>query len=172
MCQACSATLLQGLAGMSNLKRLSLAGSMRSLEGISPGVEDLSLVSASDLVSLAGIEACSRIRSLEVFCCGVSSLHPLRSLSSMERLNASHCELLTHLSRIEQLKALRRLEVRDCAVTSLQPLSQLRNAIEYLKVSGCYGVEDVVLELPHIQPTAHVSFHASGVTSRWCWLRA
>jgi hypothetical protein len=83
--------------------------------------------------------------------------------TSLKALGLNRCNSLTQLSGIEQLKALKRLLVVACAVTSLQPLSQLGEGVEYLIVSGCSRVQEVVLELPHIQPTAQVSFFESGV---------
>jgi hypothetical protein len=174
---ACTATSLQGLAGLSKLKMLELAsGALRSLEGIGSGVDDLYIGGASDLVSLVGIECCSRMTSLSLSQCGMSSLHPLAGLSSIKHLGLCccitsledlsgmsvqfltlrHCKSLTHLSRIEQLKALKRLTVSWCGVTSLQPLSHLGAGIESLHINGCRKVQEVVLELPHVQPSAHV----------------
>jgi hypothetical protein len=185
---ACTATSLQGLAGLGSLKGfellLDIAGGLRSLEGIGSGVAKLSIVGASDLVSLAGIEGCSKMKSLGLHWCGVSLLQPLVALSSLERLSVSHCDVtsleglcgrslqslsldccksLTLLSGIEQLTALKRLEVKRSNVTSLQPLSQLGEGIEYLIVEWCRKVQEVVLELPHVQPTADVSISGSGV---------
>jgi hypothetical protein len=185
---ACTATSLQGLEGLSNLKKLSTSGGMRSLEGMNCGVEDLCIDGASDLISLSGIERCSRIRSLTLGSCGVSSLQPLSGLNSLERLNVYgcchvstleglsgmlstslqslgliSCPSLTHLSGIAQLKALKELDLGYCGVTSLQPLSQLGEGIQHLNVGGCSRVQEVVLELPHVQPTARVGVYCSGV---------
>jgi hypothetical protein len=48
-------------------------------------------------------------------------------------------------------------------VTSLQPLSQLGEAMQDLRVVGCYKVQELALGLPHLKPTAYVSFFNSGV---------
>jgi Leucine-rich repeat (LRR) protein len=183
-----TATSLQGLAGLTNLEKLelglSVSGALRSLEGIGSEVADLSIYGASDLVSLAGIEVCSSLRRLFTSNCGLSSLQPLRGLSSLTELTMSHCGLtslqglcsrslqilelrhcssLTSLSGIEQLKALNRVEVNDCGVTSLQPLSQLGGGIVYLIVQRCKKVQEVVLELPHIQTTCYVGVYGCSV---------
>jgi Leucine-rich repeat (LRR) protein len=181
MGHACSATSLQGLAGLSNLNTLAVeadfAGLM-SLEGISPTVRHCSLWDAPDLVSLAGIEDCTSMVSLALTHCGVSSLQPLRGLSSMKQLTVENscisslegldsmsllhltlidCSFLTQLSGVEHLSALMSLEVSRCGgVTSLQPLSQLGEGLRSLRLCGCERVEEEVLKLPHVEPTAIV----------------
>jgi Leucine-rich repeat (LRR) protein len=185
---ACTGTSLQGLLGLSKLKKLRLElgvnGVLRSLDGIGSVVDELSLVGASTLVSLAGIKSCGSMRSLTLNTCGMSSLQPLRSLSSLETLSVDccciaslegvsgtllqslrlyYCKSLRSLSGIEQLKALRRLVLSECGVTSLQPLSQLGEGIEYMFLDACRKVQEVVLELPHVQPTAKVIFYGRGV---------
>jgi hypothetical protein len=183
-----SAMSLQGLAGLSNLKRLSLcfpdSGSkLRSLAGISPAVVELSLSDAP--VGLVGIEGCTRLENLVLDSCpGVFSLQPLRGLSSLKQLEVSGCPLtslkslhstslhsltlkfcrsLTLLSGIEHLSALKSLEVVACDVTSLQPLSQLGEGLQKLSVSACYSVQEEVLELPRVSFTADVVVSKSNV---------
>jgi hypothetical protein len=187
---ACTATSFQGLAGLSNLQNMELmitGSGLGSLDGLGPGLAKLSIQGASELVSLAGIQGCSRLTSLALRCCGVSSLQPLRGLSSLEKLHLYeccvtsleglsgmlstslqslglyHCSSLISLSGIEQLKAMKRFAVVACGVTSLQPLSQLGEGLLELTVSECSRVQEVVLELPHIQPTTKVMLYASGV---------
>jgi hypothetical protein len=121
----CCGTSLQGLAGLGKLERLVLhVEGLRSLEGIASSVSELSIQGPFDLVSLAGIDSCSSMKSLTLTACGVSSLQPLRNVSSLESLQISHarvssleglcgislqslelsgCCSLTHLSGIERL---------------------------------------------------------------------
>jgi hypothetical protein len=150
-------------------------------------LEDFSMEKNRHLVSLFGIQRYSRMKSLVLDDCVVSSLQPLSSLSSLERLQVSGCGIssleglsgmlstslrslqvdscsnLTNVSGIEQLKALESLKVFACGVTGLQPLCQLGGGIGYLSVSDCSEVQEVVLELPQVQPTAHVEISGSGV---------
>jgi hypothetical protein len=49
------------------------------------------------------------------------------------------------------------------AVTTLQPLSQLREGLQELCVIGCTEVQEEVLELPHVQPSAGVVVDFSNV---------
>jgi Leucine-rich repeat (LRR) protein len=187
---ACAATSLWGLAGLSSLKVLALnieghGASLSSLEGLSPGVLELSILRAPDLVSLGGIEGCISMGKLSLRNCGVSSLQPLRGLSSLQELEVYHCggvtsleglysmllqslsltgcSSLTELSGIEHLSALKSLDVVRCGVTSLQPLSHLGQGLRDLRVIGCSRVQERVLELPHVQPTAYVSVQDSNV---------
>jgi Leucine-rich repeat (LRR) protein len=211
---ACAATSLQGLAGLSNLQTFQLefneaadyGGRLRSLEGISPGVREISLAKPGVLVSLAGIESCTTLETLSLRKWHVPSLHSLRGLSSLKRLQVSGCcvdsleglhsmslQILTlsfcssvmsleglycmslqclrvsfchsliTLSGVEHLPALESLVVEHCGVTSLQPLSQLGKGLQELKVHGCNRVQDEILELPHVQPTANVSVRWSNV---------
>jgi Leucine-rich repeat (LRR) protein len=180
---ACAATSLQGLAGLSDLKVLSLEayvyeGGLRSLEGVGAGVTQLSIGRAPDLVSLAGIEACTSLERLSLNDCGISFSQPVRGLNSLKHLEVSNCSLtslecfasmpleslrleccssLTQLSGVEHFTALRSLEVNSCdCVTSLQPLSQLGRGLQKLRVDQCKGVQEEVLQLPHVQPTADV----------------
>jgi hypothetical protein len=145
---ACTATSLQGLAGLSNLKVLKFefdsydGGMLRSLDGISHGVVEFSvLFNGPNLLSLAGIECCTSMEKLSLQWCGVSSLQPLRGLSSLKSLEVIYCD----------------------GFSSLQPLSQLGEGLQMLEVSGCRGVQEEVLELPNVQPTASVVIGGSNL---------
>jgi Leucine-rich repeat (LRR) protein len=178
------------LAGLSNLKRLELefdvhGGGLRTLEGISPGVIEVSISNAAPgCLNLAGIQACTRLEILSLSQAnGLSSLQPLSGLSSLKQLELSdchlsleglfstsvmslrlvHCTSLTNLSGVEHLPALESLEVNQCGVTSLQPLRQLGEGLQVLRVFWCYGLQEEVLELPHVQPTTHVDVRYSNV---------
>jgi hypothetical protein len=164
---ACAATSLQGLAGLSNLKDLAAScfgpPGLISLEGISPSVICLSITHASQLVSLAGIEGCTSMEQLEVSQCPISSLEGLHSMS-LQCLVLHFCRSLTQLDELEHLSALTSLELTLCdEVTSLEPLSQLGEGLQELKVYGCKRVQEEVLELPHVQPTADVIVEKSNV---------
>jgi hypothetical protein len=179
----CAATSLQGLAGLSNLKRLSLGFlGLRSLEGISPRVTDLEV--AHGLTGLAGIECCSGLEKLSLRWCRVSTLQPLRGLSSLRHLEIAWtyelsslkglskmslqslscigCFGLTHLSANKHLPALTSLELRDCPHISMKPLSQLREGLRKLRLVSCNS-HGKVLRLPHVQPLADVVVRDCGV---------
>jgi hypothetical protein len=179
--RACAATSLQGLAGLSSLKLLNLDApfgpGIKSLEGISSGLSEVVLGCARGLPNLDGIEGCASLEQLSLYTCGVSSLQPLMGLSklkqlflakccltsleglnstSLESLCLTSCTALTQPSGYEHLSSLKTLEVVDCGVTSLQALSQLGEGLQELTVFGCKRVQEEVLELPHVQPTAMV----------------
>jgi hypothetical protein len=190
---ACGATSLQGLAGLSKLLRLTIAGDgaddgvsvrLRSLEGISPGVQELRIEDAPDLVRLAGIVGCTSMEKLSFMSCSIHSLPPLRGFSSLMQLHVFRCCLtsleginsrslqslslagclsLTQLSGVQHLPALKSLVVTSCGVTSLRPLSQLGEGLQNLNVSGCKGVQEEVLELPLVKPRALVAVDSSNV---------
>jgi hypothetical protein len=188
---ACTATSLQGLAGLNSLIRVIIAPyddgdgcELRSLEGISSGVKELCISNAPGLVSLVGIESCTSMQTLSLKDCGIHSFQPLRGLSSLKYVAVSHagnlscleglnsmalhslrlqdCSSLVQLSGIEHLSALKSLEVLDCGVTSLQPLSQLGKGLQRLTVLSCPRVQEEVIELPHVQPTAEISLEYAG----------
>jgi hypothetical protein len=182
---ACAATSLHGLAGLSNLKKLAVMYDYRlsSLEGIGHGVTELAIMYAP-LKSLAGMEGCTSVKKLILSDCGVSSLQPLWGLSGIEDMCVSKCRLtslaglnsmslqsltllscqsLTILPGFELFPALKSLDLENCGVTSLQSLSQLGEGLQKLIVFGCGSVQEEVLELPHIQPTASVSVSNSNV---------
>jgi hypothetical protein len=195
----CGATSLQGLAGLSNLKLIEIGleresgwgeswlnflryhpAELRSLEGVSPGLTEITIRKAPRLVTLAGLEGCTSLQKLSLQDCPVSSLQPLVGLSSLtqlavvgrcncltsleslestslQSLSLKFCSSLTGLSGVEHLPALRSLKVVYCEqVTSLQPLAQLGEQLQELKVEGCLGVLERELELPHVQPTTDV----------------
>jgi hypothetical protein len=181
---ACAATSLQGLAGLSNLKLRGLesnhtrGNTIITLEGVSPTVKEFSMAFSLDLRDVAGIERCTSLEKLVLHECGVSSLQPLRGLSSVKHLMVSMCPMLSSLeglnnmslqslsltgcedlydlSGLEDFSALTSLEFVHCPLTSLQPLSQLGEGLQKLRVYDCLGGEDEVLELPHVKPTAEV----------------
>jgi hypothetical protein len=186
---ACTATSLQGLAGLSRLTLLELYMESRSsrletLEGISPGVEELFIERAEALVSLAGLESCKSLEKLSLASCSVPTLEHLRGLPNMQLLEVAYCgvtslegldslflksislsfcHLLTNLSGVQHVSSLKSLEVKECGVTSLQALSQLGEGLEKLRVFKCKKVQEEVLELPHVQPTAHVIVRESNI---------
>jgi hypothetical protein len=98
---ACTATSLQGLAGLSNLKVLRLEfdaddGRLRTWEGISPGVIYVSIsVVDSGYVSLVGIQGCTSIKELSLnrLCCLPSFLQPLGGSSGLKLLQLDGCSM-------------------------------------------------------------------------------
>ena len=87
----CTATSLQGLAGLSRLREVSLASgrNLVSLVGLGTGVTSLQLHQASSFQCLAGIEAAASLQSLHLGSCRVSCLLPLSSLSSLRVVDIS-----------------------------------------------------------------------------------
>jgi hypothetical protein len=139
---ACAATSLKGLPKLRPRTGLPYSGGrLRDVEGVIPRVVDLRIEDAQELVSLDGIEGCTSMERLSLASCGVSSLEPLRGLSSMKQLEVSYC-----------LK-----------IISLQPLSQLGEGLQKLRVTDCRRVREEILELPHVQPTADVEVRQSNV---------
>jgi Leucine-rich repeat (LRR) protein len=129
---ACAATSLQGLSGLSSLKQLVLKSGayrdkLKSLEGISPGLIDLSIAWESDLSSLVGIESCTSLKKLSLIECGVSSLQPLRGLSSIEHFKlVSECSLTS----LEGLTS-----------TSLQPGGPYQHVFAVLKLGRLHRLD-------------------------------
>ena len=86
---ACSATTsLRGLAGLSNLRSVSIqhAAESVSLEGLPGGVEHLFLIGFKALDNMAGLESLSSLRSFRIDWCGDPSLQRLSGLGSLTRL--------------------------------------------------------------------------------------
>ena len=180
--EACSATSLHGLAGLSRLTTLRLMAPMlKSLEGVSTGLSTLFIYGAQQLESLAGVEPLQGLQGITVLRTGVTSLHPLAALGSLgdlhiggaftslaglegniclrlHSLNLEYCWQLRQISGIEGLTALQELTIYGAGVTSLQPVGQLVGGLRKLTVWNCSNVQEKVLELPHIQPTADVVF--------------
>jgi hypothetical protein len=182
--QACAATSLQGLAGLSNLKELSLeSADLRHKHWDGYREAEIPVEDAFGLVSLAGIEGCSSLESLSLTDGPISSLQPLRGLSNLKELNVvyakmtslegldmrslrslrlENCPSLIQLSGLEHFSALQFLELMLChGVTSFQPLSQLGEDLKKLSVCYCAGVQERVLELPHVSLSADLD-----ITSR------
>ena len=185
--KACSATSLHGLAELSSLKAVSLdAPMLRSLAGVNTGLTSLAIHGAALLGSLARIEHLQGLECLHMLGSGVTSLQPLAALpqlgdlrmggsftslaglegnlcTSLHTLTLQGCLLLRELSGIEGLTALQYLEIKMSRVTSLQPIGQLVGGLEQLHLWYCDKVEQEVLELPHIQPTAVISIIGSTI---------
>ena len=185
--EACSATSLHGLAELNSLETLELtAPVLRSLGGISTGLTSLTIDNAPHLDSLAGIEHLQGLQELSVCSPGVTSLHPLAALGSLgslcisgtftslaglegnlctclHNLRLDSCSELRQLSGIEGLTALQRLIISVCGLTSLQPIGQLVGGLRELYVWRCYEVQEQLLDLPHVQPTAQIGIIDSNV---------
>ena len=184
---ACSARSLHGLAELGKLKLLELtARVLKSLAGMSTGLTSLVLTGATRLDSLAGIEQSQGLQNLKVGCYALTSLQPLASLdslrdlriggiftclaglegklcTSLHSLSLECCSELRQLSGIEGLTALQQLSVYMCGVTSLEPVAQLVGGLKELMVHYCRKVQEEVLELPNLQPTADVRIGGSNV---------
>ena len=85
--EACSATSLHGLAELTSLETLRLhAPMLEGLEGMSTGLTSLYIYKAPQLHSLAGIGQLHGLQDLSVLSSGVTCLHPLAALGSLEDL--------------------------------------------------------------------------------------
>ena len=185
----CTATSLQGLAGLSRLREVTIQClELVSLQGLGQGVTSLEISDARNLRTLAGIGSAGSLQDFHLFSCPATSLAALASLtalrnvklvmgntdgaglSSLEGLKGSSsclqylevCRLLS-LRGIEHLSALQELYVAECGLSSLQPLGLLTAGVKKLHVHSCRNVEEEVLELPHIQPSANVDVQYSNV---------
>ena len=187
----CTATSLQGLAGLSSLQNVGVyCKELESLQGLSAGITSLQVLRARSLRSLAGIGVGVLLQEVELSCHSVTSLLPLASLSklrnvgiqcfsgflggslevfeasssSLQSLRFHHSHGLVSLQGIEKLTVLEALILYDCTrLTSLKPLGSLGNGVKKLHVEGCVEVMEDVLELPNIQPTADVKVGYSNV---------
>jgi hypothetical protein len=111
---------------------------------------------------LQPLRGLSSLKTLEL-CGSLPSLKRLNNMS-LRSLTLRCCSSLTHLSSFEHLSALQSLHVMHCDdVTSLQPLSRLGKGLQKLEVSCCRGVQEEVLELPRVLPTADVVVQDSNV---------
>ena len=184
---ACSATSLYGLAELSSLELLRLdAPMLKSLAGLSTELTTLEVARSSQLPSLVGIEHLQGLQRLAIPSSGVTSLHQLAGLGSLsdlsingtfssltslggnlcmclQTLRLNSCLQLRQLSGLEGLTALQKLCIDDCELISLQPVGQLAGGLTELYVCECMIVQDEVVELPHMQPTAVVAIHRSNV---------
>ena len=185
--EVCSATSLHGLAELNRLDTLRLhAPFLKSLEGASSSLTSLAMYYPTQLDSLAGIELLQGLHELRMVRSGVTSLHPLAALGSLgdlwiggrfaslaglegnlctclHSLLLDRCGQLKQLSGIENLTALQKLHIDACGVTSLEPVGRLVGGLRLLYVEYCSMVQEEVLELPHIQPTAEVCIRNSNV---------
>ena len=185
----CQGTSLQGLAELSRLTELHISNtrSLKSLEGASTAILSLNLDYVLNLASLHGIEGLVALDKLSMTLCGVTSLEPLAGVGSLRHLTVIHCpitgleglgaslgtclqelllsscEHLSDLSGVEKLSALQQLTVLSCGVTSLQPVAELDSGLKTLKVLSCGGVQEGVLKLPYVLPTADVDIMDSNV---------
>ena len=163
---SCSATSLQGLAGLSMLRKLTVmyADQLASVAGLSSSVTFLSLGGLPKLASLAGSEGCSSLNELRIYSCPLTSLESLRgSLSTcLQSLQIWVCRELQLMSGVEGLQALQELKIESCGVTSLRALANVTTGLKKLVIDCCRHVQDEVLELPHMQPTSDVKIDECG----------
>jgi hypothetical protein len=102
------------------------------------------------------------MRELMVYGCKLTSLETLCCMA-LESLTLRYCSTFTQWSGLEHLSTLKSLEVEVCGVTSLRPLCCLGRALQKLRVTRCRKVQEDILELPHVQPTAQVVVAYSNV---------
>ena len=184
--QACSATCLHGLSGLSSLETLKLnAPKLKCLSEVSTGLTSLTIKGA--LWSWDGIEELQSLRHLCVWRISHRSLRRIVALGNLEQLSLidgtftsltglqgnmrtslhsltlEGCYRLVSLWGIEGFSALEQLKISDCKVISLQPVERLVGGLEALRVYDCRRVQGEVLELPYIQPRAIVRIARSKV---------
>ena len=182
-------TSFEGLAGLSKLTEFMVESNpnLQSLNGLSTAIRVLDLDHAPDLASLSGIQGLMALERLCLCLCGVASLEPLAGLSSLSQLRVHNCpvtsleglggslrtslqdlllyslECLCDLSGVERLSALQVLTVMLCPVTSVQPVAELNSGLKILRIRECEEIQEEVLELPNMLPTAGVEFNNSNV---------
>ena len=129
---------------------------------------DLSCCGLTSLQPLAGLSNLHTlvVREPSVYGDDVAAMVSLDGIegltSCLRRLNLRDCRVLSSLVGLEKLSGLQELSVDCCGVTSLQPVAELKaGGLTMLSVTSCRMVQEEVLELPHIQPTAHVEIRAS-----------
>jgi hypothetical protein len=102
------------LAGLRNLKVLGLdlatCCRLRNMEGISPAVIELSMASAPNLVSLAGIQGCISMEKLALKDCGVSLFAASTGLKQTSTL-AVACMSYTHFGGLSTSRSLQALSL-------------------------------------------------------------
>ena len=145
---ACTATSLNGLAGLSNLRsvRIFQARALLSLEGLPGGLEDLVLTDLDSVEAMAGLENLSSLRDLSISWCGDASLQRLSGLSNLSSLRildegawtSQSTGSLSSLEGIEGLgNCLKSLQLHFCR--SLRSLSGIQGltAIEDIYLNSC-----------------------------------
>ena len=180
---------LEGLAGLSRLTELKIQGpsGLKTLEGASTAIRILDISHAPGLGGLYGAEGLVALESLSLNRCGVASLESLAGLGSLrcvevetcpvnslgflggslgtclQELILFFCDHLSHLKGLETLSALQQLKLWCCGVTSLQPVAELDSGLKVLEIKSCNSIQEEVLELPHVLPTADVNVFDSNV---------
>ena len=143
----CTATSLQGLAGLMNLQKVHICcKELESLQGLSPSVTSLRLHSARGLGSFAGIENAASLQELDVFYGGLASLQGLATLSKLRAVSISSPSLLggDDSSTLEVFQesssCLRSLSITDaCCLGSVQGAEKL-TVLEELTLHFCVGI--------------------------------
>jgi Leucine-rich repeat (LRR) protein len=171
--EACcmAVTSLHGLAGLSKLQKLNLCNmlSLMSLQGASTAVTEMRITEASGVKTLAELGPLVSLERLSLSRCGITSLAPPpKGLSKLKILVVSQCfgfrnTGLRCLSGIEELQALQEVTIDTCRISSLEPIGRLSNGLQKLWVRNCPGVQEEVLQLPYVQPTADVRLDGSNV---------
>ena len=145
----CTATSLQGLAGLVNLQKVEVCcKELESLQGLSPAVTSLRVMyiqGARPLGSLAGIETGTSLQELDVSCGGLTSLQGLATLSNLRAVSISSSVLDgDNSSTLEVFQAssscLRSLSITNaCGLGSVQGAEKLA-VLEELTLKVCGGV--------------------------------
>lgn len=118
------ATELAALAGLVELRRLSLSASAAADFGFLaqlPRLESVDL-SQSKLSSLTALAGARGLKELDVGFTGVSDLSPLRALTGLTRLRL-HDTQVVDIAPLAALRTLKELSLSSTAVADLQPLA-------------------------------------------------
>jgi Leucine-rich repeat (LRR) protein len=145
---SCKLTTLHHLAGLSNLKRLSIH-SNKNLSDLSPLAEltqlkTLNLSCCKELSDLSPLAELTQLQNLDLSSCeNLSDLTPLAGLSQLQTLDLSHCKNLSNLSPLAGLTQLQTLNLSHCKnLSNLSPLAGLTQ-LQTLNLSHCKNLSNL-----------------------------
>jgi hypothetical protein len=126
---------------------LRVSGELTDLKLLPPNcaqLRHLHIRNLYKLVSLEGIQTCSRIEQLDMFRCDhVTSIAPLSACVNLKVLVISGCESVTSLEGLQACGQLQELDLHKCrSVQSLAPLSACRH-LKRLSIFECFKVTSV-----------------------------
>ncbi len=123
---------LEGIGSLQKLKSLDFSHSkIISVKGIENAKNLISLyIPYSDsLISISGIENCTKMDSLVLLCYGKINIQPISKLSELRYLNLGY-----YTKSLKAISKLKKLEFLNCeSIKTLRPIKELYN----LKVLNC-----------------------------------